>query len=330
MPNGSRIESVSIDDPHGWHAALDGVAHGPAHRWEYNRALAHGPGPAPFLIVASNPIGRILCPFYERSWKGARDLTTPYGFSGLATRGRHEALLDDLCDYLMRASYVCAYIALHPALAEPANWFGLEPVGANSVYLVDLTPPFDVIRKRFRPNIHARIKAWRNSGARIIDDKGRLAEAFPELYRQTLERVDASQVYAFAKDTLETFLMDEHTLVLGAEQNGRIEAISVFMWTKWLGDYQFNASTADGREHSAALIVDAMARLRSLSVPVLNLGGGVSDGDGLAQFKRRFGGRRLPLVAMRKIFDRTRFERLCREAGHGADVDQGFFPPYRA
>ena len=39
-----------------------------------------------------------------------------------------------------------------------------------------------------------------------------------------------------------------------------------------------------------------------MGIPFLNLGGGVRDGDTLAEFKRRFGGLELPLKSLRQIY----------------------------
>ena len=81
--------------------------------------------------------------------------------------------------------------------------------------------------------------------------------------------------------------------------------------------------------HSTHLLWSAAHRLRGLGVPSLNLGGGVAEGDSLARFKERFGARKLPLTALKQVYDRAAYERLCRERGADPDDIEAYFPPYR-
>jgi hypothetical protein len=61
-----------------------------------------------------------------------------------------------------------------------------------------------------------------------------------------------------------------------------------------------------------------------LSLP-LNLGGGISPGDALEEFKRGFANRQEPWHTSEIVCDRAAYERLS------ADRDAaGFFPAYRA
>jgi hypothetical protein len=69
--------------------------------------------------------------------------------------------------------------------------------------------------------------------------------------------------------------------------------------------------------------------LRALGVTSLNLGGGIREGDDLAEFKRRFGAAELPLVSLRQVYRQDEYERLCREAGVTSHRS-AWFPPYRA
>jgi hypothetical protein len=64
-------------------------------------------------------------------------------------------------------------------------------------------------------------------------------------------------------------------------------------------------------------------------VPWFNLGGGMTPGDSLADFKARFGATPLPMRAVKAVYDPPAYEDLCRR--HGADPGDrdGFFPAYR-
>jgi hypothetical protein len=97
-----------------------------------------------------------------------------------------------------------------------------------------------------------------------------------------------------------------------------------------VADYLFNAATNDGRDHARALIWEAMRRLGAAGIPVLNLSGGVSEGDGLDQFKARFGGARRETEALKIVFDEGMYAELCAAAGVDPLDRAGYFPAYRA
>ena len=60
-----------------------------------------------------------------------------------------------------------------------------------------------------------------------------------------------------------------------------------------------------------------------LGVP-LNLGGGISPGDALEEFKRGFANRQQPWLTSELICDRQKYAQLS-----GDEDDDGFFPAYR-
>jgi hypothetical protein len=71
----------------------------------------------------------------------------------------------------------------------------------------------------------------------------------------------------------------------------------------------------------------AMIKLGSeLGVPV-NLGGGLSPGDSLEDFKRGFASREEPFRTHELVGDLVAYEELAAKAGPGPE---GFFPAYRA
>jgi hypothetical protein len=76
------------------------------------------------------------------------------------------------------------------------------------------------------------------------------------------------------------------------------------------------------------LIWAAVRELKRLGVPTLNLGGGVSEGDSLAEFKRRFGAKQVPLRHVKQVYRPGRYRQLSQRVG--ADpAAQGYFPAYR-
>jgi hypothetical protein len=62
---------------------------------------------------------------------------------------------------------------------------------------------------------------------------------------------------------------------------------------------------------------------------VLNLGGGIRPGDGVAQFKQRFGPKTLPLRSIKQVYQPETFSRLCGEVKADPNGRHDYFPPYR-
>jgi hypothetical protein len=91
----------------------------------------------------------------------------------------------------------------------------------------------------------------------------------------------------------------------------------------------FNVCGEAGRAHAFTLLWNGALRLQDEGVPFLNLGGGIREGDGLAQFKRRFGAEQRPFLALRQIYDTERYQALCAAANVVADRRDGYFPAYR-
>ena len=92
-------------------------------------------------------------------------------------------------------------------------------------------------------------------------------------------------------------------------------------------EYRLGAASDEGRGLQAWLLHAGMVRLREMGVAVLNLGGGVRRGDGLFQFKAKFGGEQRDLHAVRQIYRPDVYRRLLDDAG--VSPDETWFPPYR-
>jgi len=66
---------------------------------------------------------------------------------------------------------------------------------------------------------------------------------------------------------------------------------------------------------------------RDGGIPLLNLGGGLRDGEALQAFKCSFGPGRRPYYIGSAVHDRAAYDRLSAAAG--APAGEPFFPAYR-
>ena len=312
-----------------WRAALHGLDHAFAHTWEHCRAMALTSGWPTFLYVFENAGTRTVCPFAERPFGDALDVVTPYGFSGFAGTADPDDVLQAWCDFASTRGYVCGYIGLNPAL-DPTGAWRTRAEAHNDVYLLDLTGSEDVLLARMSANRRRVISAWRLRERPCVEDREELVSFFIAHYHRFVAARGAAPVYDFTKATLEYLLGLDDVVVIGVGEDARLEAVAVFGHTHAVGDYLFGVSVPGGERHSAVLVWEGALALRRRRVPVLNLGGGVHAGDGVAEFKRRFGATPEPLRRLRHVYDPDRFAALCRAAGRDPNDRSGYFPPYRA
>jgi hypothetical protein len=197
------------------------------------------------------------------------------------------------------------------------------------VYVIDLTRSEAELYHNLAKSRKAQLKDWEQLAAKLMFEKSVLAAFFLDHYLDFFQGKNASAVYHFSEATLSFLTSLENLLIIGAGDGEMVEAVSLFAYTPHGGDYLFNVSLPSGRQHAALLLWYGIHQLKSLGVPLLNLGGGVREEDGIAQFKARFGGEKVPLRALKQIYQPEIYAQLCRQ--HKVDPTEmnGYFPAYR-
>ena len=186
--------------------------------------------------------------------------------------------------------------------------------------------------RRVRPRLAEQVRRNEREGWAVKERSGPESQpearaAFHALYTETMERTGAAPRYLFEPDYFEAILGHPGTSLLMAEREagtpgaGAIVVLSDGVLHYYLG------GTADAALDDSPFknVVVAMMDLSDrLDVP-LNLGGGVTEGDGLERFKRGFANSERPFVTHEVVCDAEVYERLSGEGEPDA-----FFPAYRA
>ena len=319
------VRLIPLADPDGWAVALRRVAHGPAHTHWYCSALAADEDDIVLFEYSEGDQGAV-CPLRLRRYRDSVDIATPYGFGGFAMRGDGEALPAAFREFATAQGWVCGYLALHPVFPHPFGAAdGLEP--GRTVYVLDLSASEDRLFAFMHGTHRYEIRRESDRLASVVTDTQELADPLVVLYAETLARVDAAATYRFAEATLRAWLNSPGCLALALGRPPR--AVVLCLYTADVADYFINASTPDGRADTRILLWAAMLELKRRGVRYLNVGGGVSEGDALDAFKRRFGGRGYRAPVLKQVYLRERFSMNCRLAGV-AEAATGFFPPYRS
>lgn len=321
---------VADTDADGWAAALDGIDHCFAHRRDFAGLMGRAAGTRTQLFVAEGDGCKAVCPIAERSYRGATDVFTPYGFSGFAGAGDLSHLPEAWREFAQGQGYVAGYIMQHP-LAMPGHlagaWAEMSDAG-RTLYRVDLTVGEEERLRALSSKKRAqRLRKWLEA-ASIETDQARLADAFVRLYPDLMSRRGAGSVYRFSDDILRDLVRLPDTVLVGVcDAAGEVTSVAQMGIAPACGEYLFVAAGETSSGDGDGLLWLGLRALADRGAPACNLGGGITEGDGLSDFKRRLGGEPVPIPVLRQIFDAPRYQALCATAGCDPDKTD-FFPAY--
>jgi hypothetical protein len=149
---------------------------------------------------------------------------------------------------------------------------------------------------------------------------------FLSAYEQTMRRTAAAERYFFAAAYFDRLLeSDRSWLALASAPGGEVAAGSLTVRSDGFLHYYLSGS-ADSHLRDSPM-KNVLAALLELSAELglpFNLGGGISPGDALEEFKRGFANREQPWHTSEIVCDPAAYDRLS--AGRNAG---GFFPAYR-
>jgi len=253
---------------------------------------------------------------------GLHDATSPYGYpGGTLTEAEPPPAPADV-DW-SAAGLVSLFV--RDRIGEPPAFTGGTE---RSVVQVHDPSRERAVRPRMAEQVRQNERAgWAVSAAPGPDSDASARASFHALYTQTMERTEASERYFFEPSYFDAVLTFERSWLLLAGTSdlpavaGAIAALSDGVLHYYLG------GTADAALEASPFknVVSAMLDLAGELGAPLNLGGGLSAGDGLERFKRGFANGELPFVTHEIVCDPEAYERLSGARGTGR-----FFPAYRA
>jgi len=287
--------------------------------------------------------GVLLAPLVVRGIPGTteRDAVSPYGYPGLVGGEDRGGLLPDPL-----ASLALSVRTKTPPVLDPGgidfsetglvsvfirHRLGPSPLaGASERNLVQIADPElprksrPSDRRQVRRNLEAEYELELVPGSETSREQ---RAGFLEVYEQTMRRTEAAPRYFFGAAYFDRILDAERTwLVLATGPEGDPAAASIAAVSDGYLHYYLSGS-ADSHLRAAPM-KNVVTRLvehgAELGLP-LNLGGGISPGDALEEFKRGFANRRQAWLTSELICDERRYEELAVGRSTGS-----FFPAYRA
>jgi GNAT acetyltransferase-like protein len=251
---------------------------------------------------------------------GGTDAASPYGYPGISASAG--VRLDPAeIDWSMTG---LVSIFLRHSLGEPPLTRASE---RNEVQIADpslprKSRPSD--RQQIRRNAERGYEVRSTAGPRVPDvDR----DGFLAAYEQTMRRAGAAQRYFFSDEYFATILDFEASwLFCAVEPGGEVAAASIVTRSDAMLHY-YLSGTADAFISDSPMknVVAAIVDFAESERLPLNLGGGITPGDPLEEFKRGFANRSQPFRTSEIICDPEAYAELAagREAGD-------FFPAYRA
>jgi hypothetical protein len=287
--------------------------------------------------------GVLVAPLVVREIEGSgeRDAVSPYGYPGLVGgEGRGGLLPDPL------ASLALSVRTKTPPPLDPEeidfsgtglvsifirHALGPSPLaGASERNVVQIADP--ALPPKSRPSDRRQVRRNLEAGYELmlvpgLETSPEQRASFNDVYEQTMRRAGAADHYFFGLAYFDRIFAAEGTwLALALDPDGRLAAASIAVVSDGYLHYYLSGSSDDHlRDAPMKNVVTLLVEhSRELGLP-LNLGGGITAGDALEEFKRGFANRQQTWLTSELICDPEKYAELSagREAG-------GFFPAYRA
>ena len=185
------------------------------------------------------------------------------------------------------------------------------------------------IRKRLREQIRRNERrGWEVEAIVGPEADGAARTAFERAYAETMARTGAAERYLYPSEYFETLLRSDRSwLVLAAREAERLAGALAVASDGYLHYYLGGTLNEALDDSPMKNLFAAMISLGTeLGLP-LSLGGGLTPGDSLDEFKRGFANGEAPFHTHELVCDSAAYEALVARSG---PAPEGFFPAYRS
>ena len=315
---------IPLDDVLQWKAALDGIPHAFGHTWESCSAAFLTTKAPTYLYVFQSDSLRIICPISERRYGDYIDIFTPFGFSGFTGTGDFVGFPEEWKKFARWKGWVCGYLGLHPLLARPTFYSADEKYVQNELFFLDLKCSIAELYGRLSRSRKRQIKRWDARGDWLCVDRERLTNFIVANAAEFFASRRASETYAFPPETWKCWQARRMFMCLAHSAKANWWLQRLFGYAGSIAEALFNISLPKGRMPPLRSCGRGALHLESLGITMLNMGGGVRQGDSIAEAKHQFGAQVIPLCALKQVYDVDIFTTACRHAGKDP-LDRGDF-----
>ncbi|MCH7889299.1 MAG: hypothetical protein IIA00_08490 [Proteobacteria bacterium] len=241
-------ERVSLGGPELWCGKLVDLDHGFAYTWEHCYAMKLTTGVEAHLYCLESGDVRIVCPFSERVFYGHVDIVEPYGFCGFFAGARsHPQFATSCCDFACDRGCVCGYLGVDPLHEHD---FGFDLAAApqhGSVHVLDLCLSEQEFFGNLFKDRRRQLRHGDEIDSTITEDQPELRTFFLDRYLSFMRDKEAASFYYFTHETFVFLVAQDNVLLIGARDDDGIAAVSVFTYTRTVGEYFFNVPVPRAR-----------------------------------------------------------------------------------
>jgi hypothetical protein len=352
------IQTIRLADPL-WVHILTQLRHDVFHLPEYMSVEAQRIQAVPEAFWAVEGDKQFFVPYLIRSCQKLfgttlvsdpiSDVVSPYGYPGILL---NEAAKQDR-DFLklaleqlittLRSQQICsAFFRLHPILSEDFTQIYPPEICQETGVIVgiDLTQSEQEIWRQTRSDHRKDINRHKRSGliVRMVDVEQHLPE-FLEVYRETMNRVNAAQMYYFDSDFFCGLLaLNEKLHLCVVEIENQVASACLIMECCGVVSSFLSGTKNQFLKLAPEKLLFDYVRFwaKERGNQVFNMGGGVgSSKDGVYYFKAGFSDQRHPFLTLRLVIDPEQYTRLVCLRADQLQVESehllnvGFFPAYR-
>jgi hypothetical protein len=350
---------VEVDDPT-WCDVLERLPHDFYHLPEYVRLDGEWNHARPMAYLARSGDEELFIPYLLRRCgdlfpeagvaEKVYDVVSPYGYPGLllsdaarksptfARQAMHR-----LSESLRDMGVCSGFFRMHPLLGDGLHELfpdGFLTPGGETVAM-DLTLNERELWKGIRDGHRSTINKCKRLGfvPRMVP-LSEYVECVVEIYRDTMDRVQAKDSYYFGRDyfaRLGEMRAQVHCCVV--ESGGLPAAACVFLECGGIVQAHLGGTRSEFLSKSPfhLLLYHVAVWAKSRGNRYLHIGGGVgASNDGLLRFKRGFSQLLFPFSTLRLVTDDAKYRELTTRRAQAAHVPveefscREFFPAYRA
>jgi hypothetical protein len=275
------------------------------------------------------------------------DATSVYGYAGPLVSHAElpaefvERFRGQFIEALLDRGVVSVFSRLHPLLRQGQVLSELGDIELTGLTVsIDLIEGEEVQRSAYRSNHRRSLRKLALLGARVEVDSDLVHwKRFLEIYRETMNRVDATASYLFDDSYFERLMRVGGMRLLVCLLDGEVICAALFCLSHGIAQYHLGGTASQYLNIAPMklLIDQASAWARRGEGGIMHLGGGVSSqDDSLFQFKAGFSERRHEFRTWRWVLNPGVYDELCNRRTvwakeRGLDVPSTrFFPAYRA
>jgi hypothetical protein len=336
------LEIITVDNPEKWDEIVRSM-HGYDfyHLAAYHRLDQSG---KPLLFYFHNKTTACALPVIQRNINGTiyKDITSVYGYSGPLSRNKNPSAEDirlfqeELKRYFEANHIIAAFSRLHPLLDNQSLL--LENLGEtkdlNLTVGIDLNLSEAQQKKQYSRSLKNRINHLKKQGVSIIKASSKKEiDAFIEIYKENMDRVNAAGIYYFPVDYFYKFLEEIDSCILLATYQNQWISGSLCTFCNGIMQAHLNATKNDFLYLSPLKLVLDQARMEGMArgMNCLHLGGGRSGiDDSLFVFKSRFSDDRFMFKVWTYIHNTEVYNNILSKKYKGNVPEIDFFPLYRA